>query len=481
MIVQDAKDVVLGFWNGKRLNLEAVDDRLTSDGGLIAFGQLDQTLGWTNSFCRLVQDSRSNPAHSLLSMVRQRVFGIIAGYEDQNDHDALRSDPMFKLLADREPAIEPDLASQPTLSRMENSITASDLLRLEDWFIDRFVESFLEEPSEIVLDIDTFDDQTHGAQQLTFFHNFYEQFQYQIRVVTCANNDMTVLPVLLHGTASATLGAEDDLVRVIGKIRERFPCTRIHVRGDAAYGSDRIFDSLESLSGVTYSIGYKCIGDLQRESSDLFNEMKVAFESTRKPQIACLAVDSYKPKKWDVQRVAIVKCEVNDVSSARRAIITNRPGARTCPEGAYFEYADRGESENRHKELKCELRIDRLSDHRYMANLFRVMLHTLAANLLVAMRRVVADPPNEVATDTIAFDAGPELQKRQIANRRRRADPLGEGHACTWRTLVIKVAARIQVTTRRVRVIISSHWPNHGYLQKVLQELQQATVASNTG
>ena len=108
-------------------------------------------------------------------------------------------------------------------------------LRMEEWFMDRFVESFSEVPERITLDMDTFDDPTHGMQQLTFFHGYYGQYQYQVRVLTCAENDMTILPVLLYGSAAVSIGAYDDVVRVINKIRARFPDTIIEFRADAGF------------------------------------------------------------------------------------------------------------------------------------------------------------------------------------------------------------------------------------------------------
>ncbi len=128
------------------------------------------------------------------------------------------------------------------------------------------------------------------------------------------------------------------------------------------------------------------------------------------------------------------------------------------PQGVYDEYAERGESENRNKELKCELSADRLSDHRYMANCFRMFLHCLANNLLVSLRRTIAAPPAE-SPDVLPAVARSGRERRRHFNRRREADPLGEGQACTWRMRLIKVAARIKVTARRVRVFLSGSWP----------------------
>jgi hypothetical protein len=142
----------------------------------------------------------------------------------------------------------------------------------------------------------------------------------------------------------------------------------------------------------------------------------------------------------------------------------------------------RGESENRNKELKCELSTDRLSDHRYLANVFRVMLHVLAANLLVTLRTIVASPPpTEQRPAELPLEARSTEQKRRYYNRRRQQDALGEGHACTWRTRLIKVAARIVVSTRRVRVLIPSSWPFATFLQRVSEALAKFTAPQLTG
>ncbi len=471
MCLQSAQQFELGFCLGRPVEVEEVQENLTSDAGLMAFGQLDAKLGWIESFSQQISDQRCGSIHSVQSIVQQRVFGILAGYEDQNDHDSLRFDPMFKLMAGRTPDDPHNLASQPTISRLENSVAASDLLRLEEWFIDRFVESFSIDPGEITLDIDAFDDPTHGCQQLTFFHGFYGQYQYLVRAITCADNDFVAMPVLLHGSAHASIGAEEDVTRVIAKVRQRFPDLKVHVRADSGFATPRFYEALEKLPGVTYSVGYSMNPRIQKLSDELLQTAIVEFDQTKTPQRKFLFLD-YQANSWPNSRSIVVKCEVNAQGTNRRAIVTNRPGAVHFPEGAYEEYADRGESENRNKELKCELNTDRLSDHRYMANLFRVMMHVLAANLLVTMRHITADPPATPARPgEIPFEAQTTNQKRQYHNLRRKRDPLGEGHACTWRTRLIKVAARIVVSTRRIRVLIPTSWPFIKTLQMVSQKL----------
>jgi hypothetical protein len=158
------------------VEIEVSSAPLTSDAGLLPVRQFDQGVRLTEQFAAALVDRR-DPAfvrQSLLSMVRRRVYGILSDYEDQDDHDALRSDPVFKMIADRLPD-GPDFASQPTLSRFENAVSIPDLWRLRDVLVDLFIQSFDEPPRRVTLDLDAFDDPAHGQQQLIMFHGYYEQ------------------------------------------------------------------------------------------------------------------------------------------------------------------------------------------------------------------------------------------------------------------------------------------------------------------
>ena len=454
--------------------MQPVQENISTDAGLLIFRQWDQEIGFTQGFAQQLDDWRCDPDHSILEMVRSRVLGILAGYEDQNDHDALRSDAVFKLLANRLPD-DDDLASQPTLSRFENAVSPRSLLRLEDWFIDRFVNSFREPPREVTLDNDVFDDATHGQQQLTLFHGFYKQYQYLVRAITCAENDMVVLPALLYGTADPALGVGDDLKRIVQALREKFANILIRVRADSGYGKPWLYGICEQL-GVEYSIGIGMNNVLKRNTEELLQKAVDQYEETSDAQRLFTGFD-YQAGTWQQPRWVVVKCEANAQGTNRRAVVTNRPGARTLPHGAYDEYSERGEGENRNKELKCELSADRLSDHRYMANCFRMFLHCLANNLLVSLRQTIADPPPEEASgdyldqDAVPVEARTDRERRRHFNRRREADPLGEGHAGTWRMRLIKIAARIKVTARRVRVFLSGSWPFLHHFRDVGQAL----------
>jgi len=200
----------------------------------------------------------------------------------------------------------------------------------------------------------------------------------------------------------------------------------------------------------------------------------------------------YQAGTWPQPRWVVAKAEANDRGTNRRFVVTNRPGAVVLPEPAYDEYAARGESENRNKEFKCDLAMDRLSDHRFVANYFRLYLHAAAMNLLVRLRRFIAEPlpalppqaetasptsqPGESAPPAdepcVPAEALTGAERQRHFRLRRQRDPLGEGHPCTWRTLLIKVAAEVVVRTRRIVVRLSSSWPHLGWYLRVCERLR---------
>ena len=462
MSLQTAFQKCFSFLGEKPLVVEPSAGALTSDAGLLPIREFDHRLGLTESFAQALDDPRHQPfvEHTVLEMVRMRIFGILADYPDQNDHDVLRTDPAFQLIAGRSPDEAP-LASQPTLSRFENQVNIASLFRLRDVLIDQFIASFDAPPTRITLDIDVFDDPTHGAQQLTLFHGYYGQYQYLPRVITCAENDLVLMIWLLHGTASPTLGMDDDLRYVVQRLRAVWPNVEIDLRADSAYGVPLMYDTAEDLR-LFYTFGLKMNPVLQRESHALLAQAVADYEATGEAQRLFRAF-WYQAGSWSCPRFAIIKCEAHEQGTNRRAVVTNRPGGPVLPGACYDEYAERGESENRNKELKRGLAADRLSDHRYLANFFRLFLHTQALNLLVRLRRLVAAPPESDPPSALPTEALPEPDRHRYFNRRRERDPLGEGQPTTWRTRLIKVAAEIRVSTRRVLVRLSSCWPylNH--------------------
>jgi hypothetical protein len=242
---------------------------------------------------------------------------------------------------------------------------------------------------------------------------------------------------------------------------------------------------------------------LQRETEGLLAEALARYkgerQAARQAEPPRPAVPSrlftgfwYQAGTWAQPRWVVAKAEANDRGTNRRFVVTNRPGAVVLPGLTYDEYAARGESANRNREFRCDVAMDRLSDHRFVANYFRLHLHAAAMNLLVRLRRFIAGPlatltrPAEMAApaahqagETASSAAGADVPMEALTGAarqrhfrlRRQRDPLGEGHPCTWRSLLIKVAAEVIVRTRRIVVRLSSSWPHLDWYRRVCERL----------
>jgi hypothetical protein len=410
------------------------EGQLSSDAGLLPLRQFDQRWSYTTRMADCLFDPKPSRDHSLLSMLRQRLFGILAGYEDCNDHDTLRDDPVFKLIADRLPEGKA-LASQPTLSRFENLATPAVLQKLIDFTIDTGIERLKQKhggslPPSLTLDLDATDDPTHGHQQLTLFHGYFGQYQYFPLILSEPTTKHVFVAWLRPGTVHAAVGADDDLMRVVNALRKERPDIAIHVRGDAGFGLPRMYEVCEE-NTLTYTFGFSSNARLKELTGGLMEQAVQRYESSKQKQRRFDCFD-YQCDSWSHPRRVIAKAECHEQGTNLRFVVTNRAGV-DAPHDAqreYDHYIQRGESEHRMDELKNGLKMDRLSCQRFMANFFRLLLHTAAMNLLNAAR----DEPGV-----------PEI--------------LRVGQPCTWRTHVIKVAAVIVQSTRRILVKLAAHWP----------------------
>jgi hypothetical protein len=471
------------FFPGLPVFFQSSDVQLSSDGGLPVFRQLDEHLRLTHDFAAVLDDPRDPDSrdHTFLEMVRQRVYGILANYEDQNDADTLRSDPIFKLICGRRPD-EPDLASQPTLSRFENSINIASLKRLRPLLVDQFIASFSQPPRHLTFDLDAVDDPAHGHQQLTFWHNYYDQNQYLPLIITCADNDQMVSLSLRHGSAHAALGADDDLEYVITRVRALWPGVVIYVRADCAFGIPRMINLCERLN-VFYTFGLTANSVLQLRTEGLMAQAVATWEKERqqarqeeRPAQPSRLFEGfwYRARTWRQQRWVVAKAEANAEGTNLRFVLSNRPGAELLVAATYDEYAMRGESENRNKEFKCDLHMDRLSDHRFCANYFRLYLHALAMNLLVRLRRQVALPEPERGPEQLPVEALEGQERQRHFRQRRQRDVLGEGQPATWRRLLIKVAVAVVSSGKRVLIRLWQGWPHREQFKQILQRLAEA-------
>jgi hypothetical protein len=388
------------------------------------------------------REGKASPREQTLdSMLRQRIFGILAGYEDGNDHDALRDDPVFKLVADRLPDGRA-LASQPTLSRFENLATPAVLQKLIDFTIDTGIERLKQKhggglPAPITLDLDATDDPTHGHQQLPLFHGYFGQYQYFPLIISEPTSKHVFVAWLRPRTVHASLGAEDDLMRVVNALRAQRPDIAIHVRGDAGFGLPKMYEVCEE-SGLTYTFGFSTNPRLRKLTGGLMEQAVERYEQSQQKQrlFECF---QYQAPTWDRTRTVVAKAECHEQGTHLRFVVTNRLNVMSSDDGQreYDPYIQRGESEHRRgggafpmDEMKNGLKMDRLSCHRFMANFFRLLLHAAAMNLLNAARDDKTLP-----------------------------EVLRVGQPCTWRTHVIKVAAVIVQSTRRILVKLAAHWP----------------------
>ncbi len=440
MSSQGAQQLTFDFFPQLPVIVQPSEGQICSDAGLLPLRQFDQRWRYTHRMVNCLHDPKPDREQSLLSMLRQRVFGILAGYEDCNDHDTLRHDAIFKLLADRLPK-DKALASQPTLSRFENLATPRVLQKLIDFLIDTGIERLKQKhggslPPSITLDLDATDDPTHGHQQLTLFHGYFGQYQYFPLIISEPTTKHLFVAWLRPGTFHASLGAEEDLMRVVNALRKARPDIVIHVRADAGFGLPRMYEICEKNS-LFYTFGFSTNPRLKKLTEPLMQRAVEEHERSGRKQrlFECF---SYQAQTWELPRTVIAKAECHDQGTNLRFVVTNLPvnpspaDWPSDPVGRliYDEYIERGESEHRMDELKNGLKMDRLSCHRFMANFFRLILHTAAMNLLNAAR-----DDNDL----------PEV--------------LRVGQPCTWRTHVIKVAAVIVQSTRRIVVKLAAHWP----------------------
>ncbi len=438
MATQSVEQLHFGFYPHRDLLVQRHEAQITSDAGLIPLRQADQRLRYTERMTACLTDGRREPQHTLAEMLRQRLYGLLADYEDCNDHDALRQDPVFKLIAERLPEDDP-LASQPTLSRFENAVDIPALYRLLDFLTQTGIERLRAKhggrlPGRLTLDIDATDDPTHGHQQLTFFHAYYDQYQYFPLIISEPTTQHVFHPWLRPGAVHAAHGADEDVLRVVQPLRAARRNVQIHLRGDSGFGVPWMYEVCEQ-NRLTYTFGIAANPRLKAQAQDLLALARAEYERTAVKQRLFTSFE-YQADSWDRTRTVIAKAECQAQGTNLRFLVTNLPVASdNQARRVYDEHMQRGTSEHRMDELKNGLHADRLSCQRFLANFWRLLLHAAALNLL-----------NWVRDD------------QRVPAELRSAQP------ATWRSKLIKVAATVVQSTRRIVVLIAGqwpHWPNY--------------------
>ncbi len=371
------------------LDVDFRGGRLTSDGGLAWLGEADMVLGLSAGLAAQVPEWRRGPVrHSLEVLVRQRVLQIACGYEDQNDAAHLRTDPLLKLVCGRLPASDPDLASQPTLSRLENAVGRAACYRLAV----ALGQLYLREreragiPTRIVLDLDGTDDPTHGTQEQTAYHGYFRQPMYFPLLIFDGDTDHLITAVLRPGTIHASHGVVPILRRVVRAVRARWPAVAIEVRADSGFAIPALYDYCEA-EGLRYTLGLGRNERLMALAAALRADAAQQAAATRATTVRLLGEVTYQAGSWPQPRRVIVKAEMLPKGPNTRFVVTNRPDP---PEALYAWYTARGETENWIKDLKTGCCADRLSCHRFWANQFRLLLHAAAYWLLDTVRRWLA-------------------------------------------------------------------------------------------
>ncbi len=384
----------IGFLTAAGVPLVAAFDggRVTSDGGLPWLAEADAALALCSTLAQCIPDWRRGPViHTLETLVRQRVFQIACGYEDQDDADTLRTDPVLKLVCGRLPDSGVPLASQPTMSRLENHISRRTVERLAGALVDLYCHERSRQgpPSRILLDVDGTDDPAHGQQEGVAFHGYYDQHMYHPLLVFDGDSGQLLTVALRPGNVHASRFAVLVLRRLVRRLRQAWPDVVIELRADSGFAIPRLYAWCET-NAVAYTIGLVPNPALERLAAPLLREADRRSAAHDGAKVRLVEEASYQAGSWSRARRVVYKAEVLAKGLNTRFVVTTLAAP---PLAIYDAYVDRGQAENFIKDYKNALAADRLSDHRFWANQFRLLLHAAAYWLLDTLRRWLATTP----------------------------------------------------------------------------------------
>ena len=446
--VVEGRQVVAAFDGGE----------VTSDAGALLLGATDRAIGLVTRLAACFDDGRDQAQieHTVEAMVAQRVFGIAMGYEDLNDHDQLRHDPVLATLAGKLTAKRRDcapLAGKSTLNRLEHAPSASDRYHkighdaaaIEGLFVALFLEAHKTPPHQIILDLDATDDPLHGHQEGRFFHGYYDGYCYLPLYVFCGRHLLAAK--LRRSNIDASAGALEEVARIVRQIRARWPQVKILLRADSGFARDQLMTWCEA-NGVDYLFGLarneRLVGALAHELALAEAESLAQGAPVRRfADFTWSTLDS-----WTRTRRVVAKAEHLPQGSNPRFVVTSLSAAEIDARTLYEQvYCARGEVENRIKEQQLDLFAGRTSAATMRANQLRLWFASFAYVLLEALRRI-------------------GLRFTQFANA-----------TCgTIRLKLLKIGAQVRRSVRRIKVAMASACPYQAEYHLAYLYLRRATA-----
>jgi Transposase DDE domain group 1 len=422
---------------------------ISSDGGALLLRETDQRLNLLPRLAECFLDGRDQNLveHSVLEMLSQRVYGLALGYEDLNDHEQLRSDPVFGVLAGRE-ELERPLAGKSTLNRMEMGAGAKDRYKkitfwkeaIDELLVKMLMESYAQAPEQIILDIDTTDLPLHGKQEGRFFHGYYDNYCYLPLYIFCGEHVLCAR--LREANHDAAFGSLPEIERIVAQIRRAWPEVKIILRGDSGFCRNELMNWCET-HGVDYLFG---MARNQRLRKIIGAEMHAAtqqWNQTGKPARVFSEFRYRTRKGWNRERRVAAKAEHIDGKENPRFVVTSLMRETWEAQALYEQlYCARGDMENRIKE-QFSLFADRVSAETMRANQMRLYLSAMAYVLVSGLRRLGLKTT--------------ELAQAQVS---------------TIRTKLLKIGAQIRVTVRKVWVSMASSYPWQSLYQQVWTNLR---------
>ena len=414
---------------------------VTSDAGALLLGATDRAIGMMDRFATCFHDERRAELieHEVVTLVGQRVFAIALGYEDLNDHDVLRHDPMMAVLAGKLTPRREDcapVAGKSTLNRLELSLLAATRYHkishnpaaIRNLLVDLFVEAHERAPREIILDLDATDDPLHGDQEGRFFHGYYDCYCYLPLYIFCGRD---LLVAKLRGAdVDAAAGAVEEVARVVARIRQRWPRVRIVLRADSGFARDDLMTWCEE-NQVDFLFGLARNERLVAQIATELDAVAARSRRTGRPARRFKSFMWQTRRTWSRRRRVVAKAEWTEGESNPRFVVTSLRGDQCRAKYLYERiYCARGEMENRIKECQLDLYADRTSAATMRANQLRLWFHSMAYVLMCALRRI-------------------GLHGTELA----------DATCGTIRLKLLKIGARVRISVRRIRISMASACP----------------------